>query len=43
MKIEANTPQEYLDKLPPDRKEALEKLRLVKSLFLWTSLDLDLR
>lgn len=29
MKIEANSPQEYLDKLPPDRKEALEKLREV--------------
>ena len=29
MKIEANTPEEYLDKLPPDRKEAMQKLRHV--------------
>ena len=29
MRIEANTPQEYLVQLPPDRREAMEKLRLV--------------
>lgn len=27
MKIEANTPEEYIDKLPDERKEALNKLR----------------
>ncbi len=27
MKIEANTPKEYLDKLPDDRKQAMTKLR----------------
>ena len=29
MKIEANSPQEYLEKVPEERKEALKKLRSV--------------
>lgn len=29
MKIEAKNPEDYLSQLPPDRKEALEKLRSV--------------
>lgn len=27
MKIEANTPKEYIDQLPEDRKRAMTKLR----------------
>ena len=29
MKIEAKSPEDYLNQLPPERKEALEKLRRV--------------
>ena len=29
MKIEANSPDEYLEKIPEDRREAMEKLRSV--------------
>jgi len=29
MKIEANSPQEYINKIPEERKEAMTKLRLV--------------
>ncbi|WP_196894023.1 DUF1801 domain-containing protein [Aureivirga marina] len=29
MKIEANSPDEYLEKIPKDRREAMEKLRAV--------------